>query len=344
MWGSASFPTVIFCSYQVSIMTKPNKKPLLSATFKRKTPPPLPDRGVEFKPKSLRHEIIIQGILFLSALISILTTLAIVIILGRESFLFFGDKEITLREFFTGTVWQPMNHRYGVLPLLNATLMTSVIAMVIAVPIGLFVAIYLSEYAPAKVRNILKPVLEILAGIPTVVYGYFALTFMTPLLRGIFGEGIVEIYNTASAGVVIGILILPLVSSMAEDALSAVPKSLREAAFALGATKLETSMQVIVPAAFSGIAAALIVGFSRAVGETMVVALASGAGPNFTFNPFKAAETITGYIVRISGGDVSYNTPDYNSIFALGLLLFLITLALNIISRQIVKRYREVYE
>jgi phosphate transport system permease protein len=184
----------------------------------------------------------------------------------------------------------------------------------------------------------------VLAGIPTVVYGYFALTFMTPLLRGIFGSNRVEIYNTASAGIVIGILILPLISSMSEDALSAVPRHLREAAYGLGATRLETSVQVVVPAAFSGIMAAFIIGLSRAVGETMIVALAAGAGSAFTFNPFKAAETMTGHIVRISGGDIGFDTIDYNSIFAIGLVLFFLTLGLNIISRRIVRRYREVVE
>jgi phosphate transport system permease protein len=186
--------------------------------------------------------------------------------------------------------------------------------------------------------------MEVLAGIPTVVYGYFALTFMTPLLRSIFGRNIVEVYNTASAGLVMGILILPLITSMGEDALSAVPRSLREAAYSLGATRLEVASRIVLPAALSGIAAAIIVGISRAVGETMIVALAAGAGPAFTFNPFKAAETMTGHIVRISGGDLSYDSIDYNSIFALGLLLFFITLTLNIISQQIVRRFREVYE
>jgi phosphate transport system permease protein len=194
------------------------------------------------------------------------------------------------------------------------------------------------------VRQTLKPVLEILAGIPTIVYGYFALTFMTPLLRGIFGEDIVQVYNTASAGLVMGILILPLITSMSEDAINAVPRSLREAAYGLGATKLEVSLRVVLPAALSGIAAAVIVGISRAVGETMIVALAAGAGPNFTLNPFIGAETITGHIVRISGGDLSYDSIDYNSIFALGLLLFIITLTLNIISQRVVRRFREVYE
>jgi phosphate transport system permease protein len=190
----------------------------------------------------------------------------------------------------------------------------------------------------------LKPILEVLAGIPTVVYGYFALTFMTPLLRSILGRDVVEIYNTGSAGIVIGILILPLVSSMSEDALNAVPRSLREAAYALGATRLETAMKVVLPAAFSGIAAAFIVAISRAMGETMIVAIAAGAGPDFTFNPFEAAETMTGHIVRISGGDLSYLSIDYNSIFAIGLMLFFLTLALNILSQRVVRRFREVYE
>jgi phosphate transport system permease protein len=216
--------------------------------------------------------------------------------------------------------------------------------MLIAIPLGLGVAIYLSEYASSKTRNTLKPILETLAGIPTIVYGFFALTFMTPLLRSIFGKDVVEIYNTASAGLVMGILILPLIASMTEDALSAVPRSLREAAYGIGATRLEVALQVVLPAALSGIAAAIIIGVSRAIGETMIVAVAAGAGPNFTFSPFKGAETITGHIVRISGGDLSYDSIDYNSIFALGLLLFFITLALNIVSQRIVRRFREVYE
>jgi phosphate transport system permease protein len=216
--------------------------------------------------------------------------------------------------------------------------------MLVAIPLGIGVAIYLSEYASTRVRSTLKPVLEVLAGIPTIVYGYFALTFMTPLLRSIFGQDVVQIYNTGSAGLVMGILILPLISSMTEDALSAVPRALREAAYGLGATRLETAIKVVVPAAISGISAAIIVGISRAIGETMIVAVAAGAGPNFTFNPFQSAETMTGHIVRISGGDLSYDSVDYNSIFAIGLMLFFITLALNIISQQIVRRFREVYE
>lgn len=256
----------------------------------------------------------------------------------------FRSDRVSLVEFFTGTQWIPQIGRFGILPLVNATLMTSTIAMLVALPLGLAIAIYLSEYANERARSILKPIMEVLAGIPTVVYGYFALTFMTPLLRTIFGRDIVEVYNTASAGIVIGILVLPLVSSMSEDALNAVPRSLREAAYALGATKLETALKVVVPAALSGIAAAFIVAISRAIGETMIVAIAAGAGPNLTFNPFQPAETMTGHIVRISGGDLSYDSIDYNSIFAIGLVLFFMTLLLNIISQRIVRRFREVYE
>jgi len=251
---------------------------------------------------------------------------------------------VTLFEFFTGTEWQPQIEKFGILPLVNATLMTTLVAMLVAIPLGVGVAIYLSEYASTRVRNTLKPILEVLAGIPTIVYGYFALTFMTPLLRSIFGQDAVQIYNTGSAGVVMGILILPLISSMTEDSLSAVPRALREAAYGLGATRLETAIKVVLPAAISGISAAIIVGISRAIGETMIVAVAAGAGPNFTFNPFKSAETMTGHIVRISGGDLSYDSIDYNSIFAIGLMLFFMTLVLNIISQQIVRRFREVYE
>lgn len=298
----------------------------------------------DFSRRPRPHEQIIRIFLFSCAALSILVTLGIVFELTQDSMLFFLDPEVTLKEFLTGTRWQPVIGQFGIWPLLSATLMTSTIAMLFAFPIGLMVAVYLSEYASEGVRSILKPILEVLAGIPTVVYGYFAVTFMTPLLKRILGSDVVGVYNTASAGLVIGILILPLITSMTEDAMSAVPRSLREAAAALGSTKRETSLQVVVPAAISGIAAAFIVALSRAVGETMIVALAAGAGPKLTANPFEGAETLTGYIVRISGGDISYNSVDYNSIFALGLVLFLITLLLNTVSRRIVERYREVYE
>lgn len=289
-------------------------------------------------------EAVIQALLFFCGALSIFVTVGIVLVLGRESVLFFRNDAVNLWAFLTTTEWQPAIGKFGILPLVNATLMTSLTAMLVAVPIGMSVAIYLSEYAGRRMRALLKPILEVLAGIPTVVYGYFALTFMTPLLRGVFGQEAVQIYNTASAGIVIGILILPLISSMAEDALSAVPVALREAALGLGATRLETAVKIVVPAAFSGLAAAFIIGLSRAVGETMVVALAAGAGSAFTFNPFHAAETMTGHIVRISGGDLSYQSIDYNSIYSIGLVLFFITLGLNMLSRRIVRRFREVYE
>jgi len=289
-------------------------------------------------------EAVIQALLFFCGALSIFVTVGIVLVLGRESVLFFRNDAVNLWAFLTTAEWQPAIGKFGILPLVNATLMTSLTAMLVAVPIGMSVAIYLSEYAGRRMRAFLKPILEVLAGIPTVVYGYFALTFMTPLLRGVFGQEAVQIYNTASAGIVIGILILPLISSMAEDALSAVPVALREAALGLGATRLETAVKIVVPAAFSGLAAAFIIGLSRAVGETMVVALAAGAGSAFTFNPFHAAETMTGHIVRISGGDLSYQSIDYNSIYSIGLVLFFITLGLNMLSRRIVRRFREVYE
>ncbi|MXZ06082.1 MAG: phosphate ABC transporter permease subunit PstC [Acidimicrobiia bacterium] len=300
-------------------------------------------------------ESVIKALLFVAAALSILTTVGIVFELGNEALLFFRSQEASLAEFLSSTHWQPAILDFGIWPLVLATMTTSVTAMIVALPVGLATAIYLSEYATPRIRGIIKPILEILAGIPTVVYGYFALTFMTPLLRSFLGVGVVEIFNTASAGIVVGILIIPLVISMSEDALHAVPMSLREASYGLGATKLETSLRVVLPAALSGITAAFVVSISRAIGETMVVAIAAGAGPkNFTFgedslfgyilNPFVAGETMTGHIVRISGGDLSYNSIDYNSIFAIGLALFVITLSLNILSRRFVARFREVYE
>lgn len=299
--------------------------------------------------RQLRHkpqvgESIIKIILFVCGAISILTTLGLVFELGKESWLFFGSADVSLTEFFTTIQWQPTIGNFGVLPLVTATLITSTIAMLVALPLGLAAAIYLSEYASVKVRGVIKPILEILAGVPTVVYGYFALTFVTPMLRGMLGNETVNIYNMLSAGLVMGIMILPLISSMSEDALHAVPYSLREAAYGLGGTRFETAIQVVLPAALSGIVAAVILGISRAVGETMIVAVAAGSGPAFTFNPLQAAETMTGYIARISGGDLGYDTPDYNSIFAIGLLLFLITLGLNLLSRNLAARFREVYE
>ena len=308
---------------------------------------PAPDMARDSAPAGLERrarpgEAAIKAFLLACAAFSIFTTAGIVFILGKESLNFFS--QVSLIDFLTGAAWQPAIGRFGILPLASATFVTSLIAMAVALPLGLMVAIYLSEYAPWGVRQFLKPTLEILAGIPTVVYGYFALTTVTPALRGIIGADRLEVYNMLSAGLVMGVLILPLIASMCEDALSAVPQSLREAAYAMGATKLEVSAQVVVPAAFSGLAAAFILGLSRAVGETMIVALAAGSGPNLTLNPLKSAETMTGHIVRISGGDISYNSIDYSSLFAIAGTLFLLTMGLNILSRAIVGKRREVYE
>ncbi|NJL92536.1 MAG: phosphate ABC transporter permease subunit PstC [Anaerolineae bacterium] len=304
-------------------------------------------------------ETIIQSILFFCGAVSILTTVGITIVLAQQSLRFFTEDACTNRigtgneitctqvsivEFFTSTTWEPTILEFGILPLLNATIGVALIGTLVAFPLGLGAAIYLSEYASPRVRSILKPILEILAGIPTVVYGYFALTFVTPRLRDLLGVENVQIFNMASAGIVIGILIIPYMASLSEDALRAVPDSLRQASLGLGATKLETTLRVILPAAVSGIIAAFIVSVSRAVGETMVALLAAGAGPNFTFNPFNSAETMAGHIARISSGDISYETVQYTSVFSVGLMLFLITLVLNILSRRFVERFREVYE
>jgi phosphate transport system permease protein len=301
-------------------------------------------RPLELKKKLRLGESLIQALLFLAGFLSIFITLAIVYELGKEAWLFFGNPDVTFAKFFGTTRWQPGIGQFGIWSLVTSTLITSFIAMLISLPLGLAAALFLSEYASPKARSTLKPILEILAGIPTVVYGYFALLFVTPVLQNIFGKGVVEVYNMASAGLVMGIMILPLISSMSEDALSAVPRALREGAYAMGATKFETSIQVVLPAALSGIGAALIIGISRAVGETMIVAVAAGAGPNFTFNPFQAAETMTGHIARISGGDLSYNTIDYTSLFAIALMLFLVTLVLNLFSQGIINRFRQRYE
>lgn len=308
-----------------------------------------------FKRRSRPGERAIRWFLFFCGALSILTTIGILWELGTESYLFFRDERVSVLEFITSTTWLPKGGNLGIWPLVLGTLYITLIAMLVATPIGLLAAIYLSEYASRRIRNILKPLLEVLVGIPTVVFGFFALTFMTPLLRGAFGSSTVGFFNVLSAGIVVGILIVPLISSLAEDALAAVPDSLRQAAYALGASKLEVSLRVVVPAALSGIAAGFVVAMSRAVGETMVVTLAAGASPrNFTLgqdplfgyilNPFQGAQAMTGYVAITANGDLAYNTIDYNSIFAVGLTLFVITLGLNILSRRLVKRFREEYE
>jgi phosphate transport system permease protein len=287
-------------------------------------------------------ERIIAGALFLCGLVSVLTTVGIVVVLLSESVGFF--REVSVVEFLTGTRWSPLfsDQSFGILPLVNGTLLVTVGSAVIALPVGLASAIYLSEYASERIRKVVKPLLEILAGIPTVVYGYFALTFITPILQHFVPE--TSFYNAASASIVVGIMIIPMVSSLSEDALSAVPHSLRQGAYALGATKLEVSTRVAVPAALSGIVASFILAISRAIGETMAVTLAAGATPKMTASFLESIQTMTAYIVQVSLGETPHGTIEYRTIFAVGLVLFVITLAMNLLSERVTRRFREVYE
>ena len=292
--------------------------------------------------RKLLPERIITVIMVLCTMMSVLTTAGIVFILLFQALQFFG--EVSFIEFITGTRWTPLfaSKHFGVLALVSATLLTAILAMVVALPLGLLSAIFLSEYAPEPVRRVVKPVLEVLAGIPTVVYGYFALLFVTPILQGISED--IFVFNAMSASIVMGIMILPMVASLSEDAMRAVPRSLREAAYGLGATKLEVSTRVVVPAALSGIVSAFILAVSRAIGETMIVTIAAGQTPNFTFNPFVPIETMTAYIVQVSLGDTPTGTLEYKTIFAVAMLLFAITLVMNLLSQYVVRRFREEYE
>jgi phosphate transport system permease protein len=288
-----------------------------------------------------RVEFLIERVLFLCALLSIGTTAGIILVLSVETLAFL--REVPITDFLFGTEWTPLfaTPRFGVLPLVAGTALVSTIAMVVALPMGLLSAVYLSEYAHVRVRRFVKPVLEILAGIPTVVYGYFALLFVTPLLQR-FIPGLAG-FNALGPGIVMGIMILPLVSSLSEDAMQAVPRGLREGSFALGATKMQTSLRVVLPAAFSGITAACILAVSRAIGETMIVAIAAGQQPRLTGNPLLPIETMTAYIVQVSLGDTPQGTLEYRTIFAVGMLLFLGTFVLNLISTWLRERFREEY-
>lgn len=283
----------------------------------------------------------IEATLLLAALSSIFITISIVVILTYESFGFF--REVPIIEFLTGTQWAPLfaEPKFGILALVAGTLLITFIALLVSMPLGLISAIYLSEYAPHKVREVIKPVLELLEAVPTVVYGYFALLFLSPVLQKFIPD--LAGFNALSPGIIIGIMIIPYVSSVSEDAMKAVPMHIREGSYAMGATKLQTAFKVIIPAAFSGIAAAFIMGISRAIGETMVVAIAAGMMPNFTFNPIEPIQTLTSYIVQVSLGDVPHGTLEYKTIFAAGVVLFLMTLFLNIISFWLKKRIREAY-
>ena len=287
------------------------------------------------------REAVIGGLLFSAGAVSILTTLGIIAVLVWESLAFF--RRVSAWEFLTGTVWTPLftPQHFGVLPLLVGSLLVALVAGLIAMPLGLGSAIYLSEFAPSRVREWLKPILEILAGVPSVVYGYFALTFVTPLLQPVVPD--LEIFNALSAGIVVGIMVLPLIASLSEDAMSAVPRGLRQGAYALGATKFEVSTRVVTPAALSGIVASFILAISRAIGETMAVVLAAGMTPNLTLDVRESIQTLTAYIVQVSLGDTQFGSIEYQSIFAVGLLLFAVTLGMNIFGRWFLNRYREEY-
>ena len=293
--------------------------------------------------KSLKKlfEKIIPAILFLFAVVTVLTTLAILYTLITEAVHFF--QRVSFTEFFTCTNLKPLsqNPSFGILPLLSGTLLSTVIAMIVAGPIGLMAAIYLSEYASDRIRKWLKPMLEVLAGIPTIVYGFFAFTFVTPLLRSIWPE--IEATNILSPGIVMGIMIIPMVASLSEDAMTSVPKSMREGAYALGATRLETAMKVVIPAAISGIVASFVLAISRAIGETMIVTIASGSTKNFSLDITESMQTMTAYIVEVSSGDAAAGTTIYYSIYAVALTLFAMTFLMNLLARKIARRFREEY-
>ena len=287
------------------------------------------------------RERLIESSMFLCAVFSVAITVGIVWVLMYESWNFFSN--VSLIDFLTDTQWTVLfeNPRYGILPLVTGTLVTSIIALGVALPLGTTIAIYLSEYANPTVREILKPILELLSAVPTVVFGYFALLFVTPMLQSILPD--LPGFNMLSAGIVIGIMIVPYVSSLSEDAMKAVPVTIREGSYAMGATRMQTALRVLIPGAFSGIASAYVLGFSRAVGETMVVAIAAGTQPNLTLNPMEGAATITAYIVQVSLGDLPHGSVAYQSIFAAGLTLMVMTLIFNIGGYFLRKRFREIY-
>jgi phosphate transport system permease protein len=284
---------------------------------------------------------IVELILLAAGLVAVLTTVAIVFILVYESAAFF--EHVSIKEFLTETMWTPLfaDARYGILPLVSGTLTVTGVALLVAIPVGTLIAIYLSEFAPHRLRETVKPVLELLGAVPTVVFGYFALLMVTPLLQKFLPE--LPGFNMLSAGLVIGLMIVPYVASVSEDAMRAVPRYMREGSYAMGATRLQTALRVVVPGAFSGLAAAYILGISRAVGETMVVAIAAGMMPNLTFNPTEPAATITAYIVQVSLGDLPHDSIGYQSIFAAGLVLMVMTLVLNVIGFFLTRKFREAY-
>lgn len=282
---------------------------------------------------------------FLSALLGVLVTAGIIFVLIFETIAFF--REVSFFDFIGSTQWSPLitsDQSFGVWALVSGTILVAVIALAVAVPLGLLAAIFLSEFAPDRVRNVLKPLLEILAGVPTVVYGYFALLFITPIIRDVLNIPGVSIFNALSAGIVMGIMVLPMISTLSEDAMAAVPRSLREASFALGATRMETAVRVVLPAALSGVIASIILAFSRAIGETLIVTIAAGQNPNFTLDPRETIQTMTAFIVQISLGDTPQGSLAFRTLFAVAMTLFVFTLGMNLIAQYLTRRFREEYE
>jgi phosphate transport system permease protein len=309
-----------------------------------------PDAEHWSRPSPFRRlrEALVSVFLLLCAVVTVLTTAGIILVLGVETIAFFRGSHVGLGEFLLGTVLRPEGEppRFGILPLAWGTFVIAAGSSLIALPIGLLSAIYLSEYAPRRVRAVLKPALELLAGIPTIVYGYLALLLVTPMLKAFLDPlGFrVETFNALSACIVVGVMIIPMVSSLSEDVLSAVPRGLREAGYGLGATKFEVSTRIVLPAGLSGVVASFILAISRAIGETMAVVLAAGMRPQISLNPLTSVETMTAYIVAVTGGEASYGSPEYLSLFAVGMALFLMTLLLNLLSGLVLRRYREVYQ
>jgi len=313
---------------------------VLGAPVAARLPPMVSERLAKKFSRNLKERVI-EALLFFAAFVSVFTTVGIVYILVKESVVFFA--EVPIWQFLTDTQWTPLfdDAHFGIIVLLSGTITSSAVALLVAIPLGTTIAVYLSEFATPRAREIAKPILELLSGVPTIVYGYFALLFVTPILQKLI-PGLPG-FNLLSAGIVMGIMIVPLVASISEDAMRAVPMSLREGSFAMGATRLQTAVKVVIPAALSGIAAAYILGISRAVGETMILAVAAGMQPNLTFNPLEPAATITAFIVQVALGDLPHGSIGYQTIFAAGLSLFLLTLVFNLIGLWMRKRFRQAY-
>ncbi|MDQ0340393.1 phosphate transport system permease protein [Caldalkalibacillus uzonensis] len=322
---------------ELKAMTRSPEKKILSHSVREQIKF---NRSRSFK-MSRAAEWLIPKLFLACAFLSILVTFGIIYTLLKETIGFFG--QVSIVEFVTGTQWTPLfqPQQFGVLPLVAGSVLVAAIASMVAIPIGLASAVFLSEYAPDRVRRVVKPILEVLAGVPTIVYGFFALSFVTPLLRVFIPD--LGLFNALSAGIVVGIMIIPMIASLSEDAMTAVPRSIREGAYALGATRLEVALKVVVPAAFSGIVASFVLAISRAIGETMIVTIAAGAMPNFTFNPVEPVQTLTAYIVQVSLGDTPFGSIEYYTIYAVGMTLFVLTFVMNMIAGWVSRRFKEDY-